>query len=63
MVKNHEECKYYLPCGWWDKNNEKCIFEQVCEVPDNKEPVTDNLTNELGLIEDYIEKQLAKNYG
>lgn len=64
MVKNHEECKYYLPCGWCDKNNEKCIFEQVCEAPDNKEPVTDSdcLSNEPGLIEDYVEKQLAKNY-
>lgn len=62
MVKNHEECKYYLPCGWCDKKNEKCMFEQVCKAPDNKEPVTDNLTNEPGLIEDYIEKQLPKDY-
>ena len=31
-MKNHKDCKYYLPCGWCDKNNEKCIFEQVCEA-------------------------------
>lgn len=62
MVKNHEECRYYLPCGWCDKKNEKCIFEQVCKAPDNKEPVADNLTNEPSLIEDHIEKQLTKGY-
>jgi hypothetical protein len=62
MVKNHEECKYYLPCGWCDKNKEKCIFEQVCEDPDKDEPETNNITNETGLIEDYIEKQPAKDY-
>ncbi|MBO5712041.1 MAG: hypothetical protein J6R47_04310 [Acholeplasmatales bacterium] len=62
MVKNHKECKYYLPCGWCDKNNEKCIFEQVCEASDAKKLVTDTLTNEPGLIEDYVEKQLAKDY-
>ena len=54
-MKNHEECKYYLPCGWCDKNNEKCIFEQVCEAPENKELITDNLTNKPGMIEDYVE--------
>jgi hypothetical protein len=40
MVKNHEECKYYLPCGWCDKNNEKCIFEQQCEAPKKEETTT-----------------------
>ena len=43
MVKNHEECKYYLPCGWCDKNNEKCIFEQVCEAPKNVEDTKDQV--------------------
>lgn len=37
MVKNYEECKYYLPCGWCDKNNKKCIFEQECEAPKKEE--------------------------
>lgn len=36
MVKNHEECKYYLPCGRCDKTDEKCIFEQVCQAPKKK---------------------------
>ena len=62
MVKNHEECKYYLPCGWCDKNNEKCIFEKVCEAHVDGKYITDNLTNEPNSIEDYIEKQLAKDY-
>ena len=26
------ECKYKLPCGWCDRLNDKCIFEQACEA-------------------------------
>ena len=43
MVKNHEECKYYLPCGWCDMNNETCIFEQVCEAPEKEEVTTPSI--------------------
>ena len=24
------ECKYRLPCGWCERTQEKCIFDQVC---------------------------------
>lgn len=27
-----EKCKYRLPCGWCDRLNDKCIFEQACEA-------------------------------
>ena len=27
-----EKCKYRLPCGWCDRLNDKCVFEQVYEA-------------------------------
>lgn len=31
-IKKIENCKYRLPCGWCDRLNDKCIFEQSCEA-------------------------------
>ena len=31
-IKKIENCKYRLPCGWCDRLNDKCVFEQECEV-------------------------------
>lgn len=37
-----KKCKYRLPCGWCDRLNDKCIFEQVCkDIKTSKNPDND----------------------
>ena len=42
-----EKCKYRLPCGWCDRLNDKCVFEQVCEAIKPSKNQDSNYTKEI----------------
>ena len=48
LIPEIKDCKYRLPCGWCDRKNEFCVYEQQSTEIDN--PATDSISDQLTIL-------------